>query len=187
MTTASSTVALVAVLLAGAGAPRAATPVNKRGAPGLIQAARQIVGVDLLDGKDGRLRGSFTQAEVEKFAALVRSGSPREAQTMSGPWTSVLRIRTRAQGLYVAYLMDGDCLLLEVPTVVARQLGVAPGRPRHKRVEIQMHYEDWLYAAMEARLGRSDTRQDLPSTDLTLDQFDGKAPIPPRQPPPPTN
>jgi len=169
--TAASIVALAAVLLAGQGTPRASTPVNQGGAPGLIRAASQLVGVDLLDGKDGHVRGSFTTGEVKNFAALVRAGSAREAQTMGGPWTSVLRIQTRSRGVYVAYVMDGDALRLEIPVVVARQLGVQPGVARHKRVEVQMRYERWFYDALEARLGPSDTHQDVPPTDVPKDQM----------------
>jgi hypothetical protein len=175
--------ALVAVLLAETSAPAASMPVNKGGAPGLIRAAGQFVAVDLLDGKDARVLGSLTATEVKDFGALVRAGSPGDAQTISGPWTAVFRIKTRSRGVYVAYLMNGNALRLEVPTAVARQLGVAPGLARHKLVEVQLRYERWLYAALTARLGPSDTRRELPPGNMTLDQLDGKAPTPPPKPP----
>jgi hypothetical protein len=152
----SSGLSLAAVLLTGVGTAQTSKPVNKGGAPGLIRAAAEFVGVDLLSANDGRLMGSLTPVEVTNLAALVRDGSAREAQTSGAPWPgAVLRIRTRSHGVYVVYLMDGDTLRLEVPTAVARQLGVAPGLARNKRVEVQLRYERWLYQALEARLGPS--------------------------------
>jgi hypothetical protein len=95
---------------------------------------------------------------------------------MGAQWTSVMRIQTRSRGIYVVYLMDPDTLRLEIPVGVARQLGVADGIARYKRIEVQLGDASWLYDALGARLGPSDVLHDLPPNDLTPDEMFGKAP-----------
>ena len=116
-----SSFALAGLLVAGdAATPSASRSVNRGGAAGLIRAASDFVGVDLLDAKDGHIRGRLTATEVKKLRGLVRAGWAREAQTMGAQWTSVIRIQTRSRGVYVVYLMDPDTLRLEIPVAVAQ-------------------------------------------------------------------
>lgn len=146
-----------------AGATPAPRTLDRRGIGALIAAANEVVEVELVQWDAALPAQRLSAADREHFVALLRGGAAIDGQTVAHPpWPAGFVIKTRSQGAYTVTLVGPSNLRLHSAARDARVASSAPGGSGAPPLEMALRDDEgWLWAFLEARLGKTKEKEYL--------------------------